>query len=60
MVMMQGETIDIQKWACSNGGMLTNSEQNVSTTSEPINSENQSIQRSCQTIKPQKRLIKEC
>ena len=52
--------IDIQKWAYSNGGMLTNSEQNASTTSEPINSENQSIQRSGRTIKPQKRLIKEC
>ena len=52
--------IDIHQQTCSNGEMSTNSEQNTSTTSDPINSENQSIQRSSWTIKPQKRLIKEC
>ena len=35
--------IDIRERTCSNGVMMTNSEQNTSTTSDPINSENQSI-----------------
>ena len=43
---------DIRKWTCSNGEMMTNSEQNTSTTSDPINSENQSIRTSSRTIKP--------
>ena len=52
--------IDIRKPTCSNAEMLTNSEQNASTTSEPIKSENQSILRSSRTIIPRKRLIEEC
>ena len=52
--------IDIRERTCSNGEMMTNSEQNTSTTSDPINSENQSIWRSSRTMKPRKRLIKEC
>ena len=51
---------DIQEQTCSNGEMMTNSEQNTSTTSDPINSENQSIQTSSRTIKPRKILIDEC
>ena len=43
---------DIREWTCSNGEMMTNSEQNTSTTSDPINSENQSIRTSSRTIKP--------
>ena len=52
--------IDIREWTCSIGEMVANSEQNMSILSDPINSENQSIQRSSQTIKPRKRLIEEC
>ena len=52
--------IDIREQTYSNGKMMTNSEQNTSTTSDPINSENQSIRRSSLIIKPQKRLIEEC
>ena len=52
--------IDIREWTCSIGEMVENSEQNMSILSDPINSENQSIQRSSQTIKPRKRLIEEC
>ena len=44
--------IDIRERTCSNGEMMTNSEQNMSTTSDPTNRENQSIRRSGPTNKP--------
>ena len=52
--------LDIREWTCSDGEMMTNSEQNTSATSDSINSENQSIGRSSRTIKLRKRLIEEC
>ena len=52
--------LDIREWTCSDGEMMTNSEQNTSATSDSINSENQSIRRSSRTIKLRKRLIEEC
>ena len=51
--------IDIWEQTCSNGEMMTNSKQNMSIFSDPINSENQSIWRSSRTIK-WKRLNEQC